>query len=219
MNIYTPFLEEMLQYLDVEPMKVMTAATATIMLCGAGYVVDHMRKSRKFLACSKEDSTDKLYLSFLRKSLYDLNASRVLVFKFHNGDEDMPHFDNYSRMSCLYEVTAPGFKQLKFLYQNLPLTAYAWNADKIFGPGKYYVTNIEDLKGEDRSTYEVCLKNRVRCYAVHALKNSEDKIIGMLITEFNRPVKFSKSFKIDLDIIADHAGTLLESKLKNEKKS
>lgn len=221
MSGYINFIDDALSYVSVNPTQALAAAMFAMGVCSVTVLWNSFKKWRYARKMYKRvnsflqnhDAVSTVVLSLLRKYLYSMNASRIMIFKYHNGDDDFRHFGSYSKMSCTYEVTAPGFKLLRSLYQNLPLSAYALITENMFTKGEMYVTDILKIRSMDRSTYEAAIKNRARCFCMHALKNTNHVINGFICLEFNRPVSFTQRLKAEVDILVEQISSALNSEL------
>lgn len=108
-----------------------------------------------------------------------LNADRVQIYDFHNGG----HYANGRsalKTSCTYEVTRAGIRSYQMYLQSLPLSAIPRFTRNLINDGEMDVQDLEDIKEEMPSAYNIKKEQGVRGFYDIVLENKDKEPIGFL---------------------------------------
>ena len=108
-----------------------------------------------------------------------LKADRVQIYDFHNGG----HYANGRsalKTSCTYEVTRTGVKGYQMYLQALPLSAIPRFTRNLINNGEMDVQNLEDIREEMPSAYNIKKEQGVKGFYDIILENKDKEPIGFL---------------------------------------
>ena len=132
---------------------------------------------------------NKLDLEILNKLEYVkeiLNADRIHVYEFHNGE----HYSDYRsayKFSCTYEVFKAGNHPVQQRCINLPTNCMPQFIHKITEDGRFVCNDLEELKESMPSTYNFKKSIDVGSFYDIAIHNKDNNIIGFIaIHWFNK---------------------------------
>lgn len=112
-----------------------------------------------------------------------LNADRILLFEFHNGQ----HYSNYRsalRMSPSYEVFKAGQKSKMADCTNIPISIMPKLIYEITHNGYSECKTIEDIREDKGNTYEFKKSIDVYSYYDVAIRDKNNNIIGFVAVEW-----------------------------------
>ena len=142
---------------------------------------------------------NKLDLEILNKLEYVkeiLNADRIHVYEFHNGE----HYSDYRsayKFSCTYEVFKAGNQPVQQSCINLPTNCMPQFVHKITEAGKFICKDLEDLKDSMSSTNKNKKSIKIDSFYDIAIHNKDGNTIGFIaIHWFDK-----KNMKVDIDVI------------------
>lgn len=142
---------------------------------------------------------NKLDLEILNKLEYVkeiLNADRIHVYEFHNGE----HYSDYRsayKFSCTYEVFKAGNQPVQQRCINLPTNCMPQFIHRITDDGKFICKDLEELKTSMPSTYNFKKSIDVGAFYDIAIHNKEGNIIGFIAIHWIN----KENMKIDRDTI------------------
>lgn len=113
-----------------------------------------------------------------------LNADRILLFEFHNGQ----HYSNYRsalRMSPSYEVFKAGQESKMADCTNLPISVMPKLIHEITHNGYSECKTIEDIKEDKGNTYEFKKSIGVFSYYDIAIHDDKNNVIGFVAVEWS----------------------------------
>ena len=113
----------------------------------------------------------------------NLNADRILLFEFHNGQ----HYSNYRsalRMSPSYEVYKAGQKSKMADCTNIPISVMPKLIYEITHNGYSECKTIEEIKEDKGNTYEFKKSIDVYSYYDVAIRDKNNNIIGFVAVEW-----------------------------------
>lgn len=156
----------------------------------------------------KQSDLDCLILQEAEKVKELLDADRVQVYEFHNGN----HYANGRsalRTTCTYETCRYGISSCLNILSGVPLSVIPTFIQKILNDGELFIDNLEDIKDTMPGTYN--LKKSMGIYSFYdvAIYNENKEPIGFVAVQFCSK-KDCKN--IDKDIIKKFAW-FVESKL------
>lgn len=112
-----------------------------------------------------------------------LNADRVQVYDFHNGG----HYANGRsalKTSCTYEVIRSGISHKQNYLQSIPLSCLSRFVSKLMNDGFLEVRNLEEIKDEMPSTYQLKRDMQINSFYDVILNNKNGEPIGFLAIQY-----------------------------------
>lgn len=112
-----------------------------------------------------------------------LNADRVQVYDFHNGG----HYANGRsalKTSCSYEVIRTGVSHKQSYLQSIPLSCLSRFVSKLMNDGFLEVKNLEEIKDEMPSTYQLKKDMDINSFYDVILNNKNGEPIGFLAVQY-----------------------------------
>lgn len=113
-----------------------------------------------------------------------LNADRVLLFEFHNGQ----HYSSYRsalKMSPSYEVFRAGLESVRERCSNLPVAVMPKLIQQITVEGASVCKDIEDIKNDMGNSYEFKKTLGIKSFYDVALRNEAGDVIGFVAVQWN----------------------------------
>lgn len=148
-----------------------------------------------------------------------LNADRILLFEFHNGQ----HYSNYRsalKMSVSHEVYKASLTSVRDKCSGLPIAVMPHFVTAITTEGCASCKDLEDIKGKMGSSYEFKKSLGIQSFYDVAIRDIEGNIIGFVAVQWNNTMN-----EFDTQNILKLAGYLESSikkltriDLKNKKK-
>ena len=112
-----------------------------------------------------------------------LNADRVQVYDFHNGG----HYANGRsalKTSCSYEVIRTGVSHKQSYLQSIPLSCLSRFVSKLMNDGFLEVKNLEEIKDDMPSTYQLKKDMEINSFYDVILNNKNGEPIGFLAVQY-----------------------------------
>ena len=112
-----------------------------------------------------------------------LNADRVQIYDFHNGG----HYANGRsalKTSCTYEVIRTGISHKQSYLQSIPLSCLSRFISKLMNDGFLEVKNLEEIKDEMPSTYQLKKDMQINSFYDVILNNKNGEPIGFLAVQY-----------------------------------
>lgn len=113
-----------------------------------------------------------------------LNADRILLFEFHNGQ----HYSNYRsalKMSVSYEVYKASLTSVREKCSGLPIAVMPHFVAAITTDGYVVCKDLEEIKGKMGSSYEFKKSLGIKSFYDVAIKDKEGNIIGFVAVQWN----------------------------------
>lgn len=113
-----------------------------------------------------------------------LNADRVLLFEFHNGQ----HYSNYRsalKMSASYEVYRAGLESSREKCSNLPIAIMPKFINDITKKGYSMCKNIEEIKNDMGNSYEFKKSIGIKSFYDIAIRDKDNNVIGFVAVQWN----------------------------------
>ena len=126
---------------------------------------------------------DDLIISKMEDLKELLNADRVQVYDFHNGG----HYANGRsalKTSCSYEVIRTGVSHKQSYLQSIPLSCLSRFVSKLMNDGFLEVKNLEEIKDEMPSTYQLKKDMEINSFYDVILNNKNGEPIGFLAVQY-----------------------------------
>lgn len=114
-----------------------------------------------------------------------LNADRVQIYDFHNGD----HYANGRsalKTSCSFEVVRSGIEGHQKELQSVPLSCIPQFIQALLQSGKLKVNNLEDIKSTMPSTYQLKKGQNVASFYDIILNDEEGEPVGFLAFQYTK---------------------------------
>lgn len=147
----------------------------------------------------KQVNTDDLIISKMEEVKEQLNADRVQVYDFHNGG----HYANGRsalKTSCSYEVVRSGISRKQSFLQSIPLSCLSRFVSTLMNDGFLEVKNLEEMKEEMPSTYQLKKDMKINSFYDVILNNSMGEPVGFLAIQFVKN-KYNVLTEHDKDIV------------------
>lgn len=132
----------------------------------------------------KQNAIDIAIIDELEKCKELLNADRVQVYEFHNGE----HYANYRsalKMSCTYEVVKFNSPALRDKAKAIPLTCMPEFVRAITSNGNIICKDLEEYKKTMPSTYNFSLPLGIKAFHSVAIKNKNKEVIGYISAQWD----------------------------------
>lgn len=178
-----------------------------ILACGQLYTILKMKKAEKEKEekakapknYGKQIKAENVHTVKIQEEIEELrqalNADRVQVLEFHNGT-DFSTRKGY-KMDCTYETIRYGNETAKGILQNYPTTLLPIFMRKIIDDKQYFVSDIEQLKSTDMSTYAMKMNMHVGSFYDVSLEDKGDTI-GILAVQYAEPKELDDEQKVML---------------------
>lgn len=130
----------------------------------------------------KQSDIDNKILTRLEHVKEALNADRILVFDFHNGE----HFANGRsalRMSASYEVVRYGVERKQQDLQKLPLSILPNLIRELLDKGIYFVDDFEKFKNV-QPEYSICSALQMKALYNYIINDSNGAPVGFVSIQF-----------------------------------
>lgn len=130
----------------------------------------------------KQSDVDNKILTKMEHVKEALNADRILVFDFHNGE----HFANGRsalRMSASYEVTKYGIERKQNKLQKLPLSILPNLIKELLDKGYFVVDDFEKFK-DMQPEYSICYSLEMKSLYNYIIKDEKGAPVGFVSIQF-----------------------------------
>lgn len=108
-----------------------------------------------------------------------LNADRVLVCEFHNGE----HYANGRsalKYSCTYEVCRAGITPVQRIFTSVPISVMPRFITTILDNEMLKVKDLDEIKESMPSTYSVKKEAEITSFQDLVIKNSKNEPVGFI---------------------------------------
>ena len=112
-----------------------------------------------------------------------LNADRVQVYEFHNGE----HYANGRsalKFTCTYEVYRVGIESTQKKMSSIPISCVPHFITQLLNEELIKVNNIESIKDEMPATYSLMQSNGVSGYQKLVIKNTLSEPVGFISVQW-----------------------------------
>ena len=156
----------------------------TIYVC-----VQYIKKKLKRPDVSKKiPGQNKIDLEIITRMDYTkelLNADRIHIYEFHNGD----HYSDYRsayKFSCSYEAIKAGKIPVRARCTGLPISVMPKFINKITQEGCFICDNIDKIKDEMPSTHAFKRELGIKSFYDVAIRNASGNIIGFVAVQWDK---------------------------------
>ena len=140
----------------------------------------------------KQSKIDIKVLNRMEEVKEILDADRVLVYEFHNGE----HYANGRsalKVTCTYEVCRAGVKSVQRESMSVPISIMPRYIATILDNSIVDVKDIEDIKETMPATYNIKVSRNVTSYSNVVILNSKKEPVGYIEVEWFDKKKFNKN--------------------------
>ena len=112
-----------------------------------------------------------------------LNADRVLVYEFHNGE----HYANGRsalKFSCTYEVCRAGVTQIQTKLSAVPISCVPHFITQLLDEEFIKQVNIENIKEKMPATYQLRKSLNITSYQDLVIKNAKGEPVGFIAVQW-----------------------------------
>lgn len=159
----------------------------TIYVC-VTYVKKNLKKPDISSKLPLQNSIDLEIINKMDYAKEILNADRIHLYEFHNGE----HYSDWRsayKFSCSYEVTKAGTQSMRCKCTGLPISVMPKFIHKITTEGKFICNNIDDIKNDMVSTYEFKKNIGIKSFYDVAICNKLGNVIGFIAIQWDRNTK------------------------------
>lgn len=160
------------------------------------YLDKYFKKTNVAKMLPRQNKLDMEMLNKLEYVKEILNADRIHIYEFHNGEHYSSNRPAY-KFSCTYEVFKAGNKPVQQECINLPTNCMPSFVNKIMRDGKFVCEDLESIKDNMTSTYNFKKALNIKSFYDVAIKNREGEIIGFVAIHWFK----KENMKIEEDVI------------------
>lgn len=156
----------------------------TIYVC-VKYVKKNLKKPDISSKLPQQNSIDLEITNKMDYTKEILNADRIHLYEFHNGE----HYSDWRsayKFSCSYEVTKAGTSSMRNKCTGLPISIMPRFIHKITTEGKFVCDNIENIKDTMVSTYTFKKDIGIKSFYDVAIRNKLGNIIGFIAVQWDK---------------------------------
>ena len=134
----------------------------------------------------------------IRTALNELNAERVAIYVFHNGNKSI-HGLPFFKLSCIHEWNKVGSMAMKtrayrsITHHSMPLYLLSDIVEDIYANGRYYISDVQKKKDNSNCLQAFLEHSDVESMYAVAIKDDNDNIAGFVIAEFKDNIDFNNS--------------------------
>lgn len=113
-----------------------------------------------------------------------LNADRIHVYEFHNGE----HYTDYRsayKFSCTYEAVKAGSRSIRELCMHIPIACMPKFINDITVKGKLVCEDVSVLKELMPSTYNFKINMGIVAFYDIAIKNKAGNVVGFVAIQWD----------------------------------
>lgn len=160
------------------------------------YLDKYFKKTNVAKMLPRQNKLDMEMLNKLEYVKEILNADRIHIYEFHNGEHYSSNRPAY-KFSCTYEVFKAGNKPVQQECINLPTNCMPSFVNKIMKDGKFVCEDLESIKDNMASTYNFKKALNIKSFYDVAIKNREGEIIGFIAIHWFK----KENMKVEEDVI------------------
>ena len=129
--------------------------------------------------------TEKVNQALKDILLYN-NASRVMIFEFHNSSQNLSGIP-FAKYSCNFEWFAPGQIAIGHECQALPFSTISSVVRELIDAQQDQIVydNIDILENISPSLHSLLKKSHAQSVIYNAMYDSNNNLIGLLVLQFN----------------------------------
>jgi hypothetical protein len=141
-----------------------------------------------------------------------LDADRVLVCEFHNGE----HYANGRsalKYSCTYEVARAGIDTVQKIFSSVPISCMPRFITKLLDEETIKVSNTESIKDDMPSTYSIKKSANITSFQDLVIRNDKKEPVGFIAVHWCNGKKMTSN---DRELL--RLATFVEEKILSELK-
>ncbi len=127
----------------------------------------------------KQSKTDMEIIKRMEQVKEILNADRVLVYEFHNGE----HYANGRsalKFSCTYEVYRTGIESVQSKLSSIPISCVPQFISKLLEEEFIKETDVEHIRDKMPATYGLSKDINITSYQNLVIRNGKEEPVGFL---------------------------------------
>lgn len=127
----------------------------------------------------KQAKTDVEIVKRMEQVKEVLNADRVLVCEFHNGE----HYANGRsalKFSCTYEVVRVGISNVQRLFTSIPISCMTNFISTLLDKETLVVKDVEDIKDSMPATYSIKKEAGITSFQDLIIRNEKNEPVGFI---------------------------------------
>ena len=152
------------------------------------YVKKNLKRPDISKNIPKQNAIDLEIISKMDYTKEILNADRIHLYEFHNGE----HYSDWRsayKFSCSYEVIKAGTQSMRNKCTSLPISVMPKFIHKITTDGLFDCQNIENIKDTMVSTYEFKNSIGIKSFYDVAIHNKVGNVIGFIAIQWDKGTK------------------------------
>ena len=133
----------------------------------------------------RQSSIDMEIIKRMEETKEFLNADRVQIYDFHNGE----HYANGRsalKVSCSYEVCRSGIKACQMYLQSIPINCIPKFIQTLLNREELKINNLEETKYEIPATYTLKKSQNIGSFFDIILNNRQGEPIGFLAFQYSK---------------------------------
>lgn len=133
----------------------------------------------------RQSSIDMEIIKRMEETKEFLNADRVQIYDFHNGE----HYANGRsalKVSCSYEVCRSGIKACQMYLQSIPINCIPKFIQTLLNREELKINNLEEIKYEMPATYTLKKSQNIGSFFDIILNNRQGEPIGFLAFQYSK---------------------------------
>lgn len=140
----------------------------------------------------KQSKQDLIILNRMEEVKELLNADRIHVYEFHNGE----HYANGRsalKVSCTYEVCRAGVNSIQRECMSVPISVMPKYIASILDSNILDIRNVEDIKDIMPATYNMKIAHSVKAFTNVVIMNSSKEPVGFIEVQWFDKRNFHKN--------------------------
>lgn len=175
------------------------------------YLNQYFKKSNVSKLLPHQNKLDIEILNKLEEYKEKLNADRIHVYEFHNGEHYSDNRPAY-KFSCTYEVFKAGNKPIQQQCKGIATNCMPLFVNEIMQNGKFVCTDLEKIKETMASTYNFKHALKIQAFYDVAIRNKYGEVIGFVAVHW-----FKKENMIKNEDMINRLAWFVEDHMKKSK--
>lgn len=133
----------------------------------------------------RQSSIDMEIIKRMEETKEFLNADRVQIYDFHNGE----HYANGRsalKTSCSYEVCKAGIKGYQMYLQAIPLSCIPIFTKTLLDKEELKINDLEEIKDKMPATYTLKKSQGIKSFYDIVINNKMGEPIGFLAVQYSK---------------------------------
>ena len=175
------------------------------------YLNQYFKKSNVSKLLPHQNKLDIEILNKLEEYKEKLNADRIHVYEFHNGEHYSDNRPAY-KLSSTYELFKAGNKPIQQECKGIATNCMPLFVNEIMQNGKFVCTDLEKIKETMASTYNFKHALKIQSFYDVAIKNKYCEVIGFVAIHW-----FKKENMIKNEDMINRLAWFVEDHMKKSK--